>query len=123
MKRYFLYFNPSINLDFKYVIIATSFESPLLDYKEIEKQLNLQDFKGFVLFDMLAYSGDNSDRFFKLTFTDGHFDFATLEYLTFSKENFYRKNTQEVLKYKEFNLDNTVLSYVQKNMILHDLTI
>lgn len=121
MIRYTLYFDLNIEEGFQYVVVATSFESPLLEYKKIEKELSTINFEGFVLFDMLAYSGDNSERFFKVYFTDGAFDFSTLEYLLFSKESIYRKNTQGILNSGEFELDNTVLNYIQKNMVAHNM--
>lgn len=122
MIKYKLYSGLDSKEEFQYVVVATSFESPLTEYKEIAKKLDTNDFVGYVLFDMLAYSGDNSERFYKVYFTEGNFDFSTLKYIPFPKKSVYRKKTQTILGSGEFELDNTVLNYIQKNMIQSDMS-
>ena len=68
MKSYFLYCNNDKLLDFQYMVIATSIESPLSEYKQISEELRSLNFEGNVLFDMLAYNGVNSELFFTVYF-------------------------------------------------------
>lgn len=123
MKSYFLYCNNDKLLDFQYMVIATSFESPLSEYKQISEELRSLNFEGNVLFDMLAYNGVNSERFFTVYFDKTNFDFKTLNYLEIPRTSYYRKTTQSILKDNHLFLNNSVLSNAQKNLILHDITI
>ncbi|MGE7021329.1 type II toxin-antitoxin system RnlB family antitoxin [Solibacillus cecembensis] len=123
MKTYFLYCNDTKSLDFQYMVIANSYESPLKNYTDIEDELSQNDFSGYVLFDMLAYSGNDSRRFFSVNFDGNKFDFSSLDYLLFSKESNYRKITQDMLRTHYNTIDNTVLDYIQKNMIMTGITL
>lgn len=71
LKRYELL---HANDTYKYVVLATSYVSPLGSLPEIEELLRYEDYRGPVLFDLLMSNGFSSNRYLELIFDGNQFD-------------------------------------------------
>lgn len=100
------------------VVYSCSYTSPISYLKEIESQIEkvgIED--GYILFDTLLSKGNTSNRFLEAYCKDGHFVKSTFKNIDIPKAPFIRKNSSCFYKESGINLDNSLLTDVQKRII------
>ena len=111
------------NLEFECLVLATSYRNPFEDLALIEFKLKEKNCSGNILFDMLGYTGDNSERFLTCEFDGEKLKRDTFKIICLSKKSIFRKMTNEYfMSYKEL-LDGTVLSSLQKKVMIDGINI
>ncbi|WP_379142558.1 type II toxin-antitoxin system RnlB family antitoxin [Paenibacillus sp. sgz500992] len=105
--------------DFEYLVLSTSFETPLTYLMDITTELNsksnMSNFK--VVFDLLLSMGNNSERFIEAFYDGEQKNIDLFNVLKIDKKNDLRKISCEYLKQNSIFLDNSVLNSQQKKMI------
>lgn len=108
------------------MIVATSHQDPLSnfgDIAEIELDLRNQSIKGSIFFDMLACTGDNTERFLKLTFDGEKFDLKSVEFIYLKKNSIVRNVSLKVFKECAYRLNDTILNSNQIELLRHGVAI
>ena len=110
--------------EYKVIIFSTSYETPLQDINEISKELcsNIQP-KAKVIFDLLLNMGNNSERFAEAFFDGFEFAKTSFKYIDVDKKSEIRKLSSTYFKSNSDLLDNSILSSVQKKMLVKGMTI
>lgn len=108
---------------YQFLIVSMSSQNPFEYIKDVES--NLQDISadGVILFDMLTYLGNNSNRFMEAKFNGRHFVSESFKVVEISKSCEIRSVTRNTLVENEFCLIGTVLSEIQKDMLIGGLSI
>ena len=102
--------------DYKYVVLATSYENPIDELKNIEDELKVKKYSGKVLFDLLLCNGMNSNRFVEIKFDGERFDLSSS--ITIKNPNSsIKEGTHQYLKDKPALLENSVLPKAQRYII------
>lgn len=115
----------SINcLEYEVMIYSEEIEHPLSNLNEIEKDLENMNLKNYkVLFDMILCRGNTRERFMECTF-DGHYlQKSTMSVLTVNKKHEIRKISTEFLVNNKQLVENSILTSIQKRMILKGIAI
>lgn len=109
--------------DYKYLVLSTSFETPLTYLEEIDEELAHCDGKYKVIFDLLLSIGNTSERFIEAMFDGESLIKTSFDYIEISKQSELRKLTTQILKENSDLLENSVLNSFQKKMLSKGITI
>lgn len=121
MKRYDINI---FNKENKYIIFSTTYISPLEFIKDIEKELNkIMNNSSEVFFDFLLSSGNGNERFGKIVYNGDSFDMNSFEFINIPKKSDLRAFSINYYRDKEENLENSILTSVQKKMIKKGIVI
>lgn len=121
MKRYDINI---FNKENKYIIFSTTYISPLEFIKDIEKELNkIINNSSEVFFDFLLSSGNGNERFGKIVYNGDSFDMNSFEFINIPKKSDLRAFSINYYRNKEENLENSILTSVQKKMIKKGIVI
>ena len=103
--------------DYKYVVLATSYENPMDELENIEDELGAKEYSGKVLFDLLLCNGMNSSRFVEIKFDGERFDLSSS--ITIKNPNkSIKEGIYQYLKDKPVLLENSVLPKAQRYIII-----
>lgn len=104
------------------LVLSDYYDSPISHLATVERKLKEAGVtKGVVLFDTLLSKGNISTRFFKATLENSHFIASTFETITIDKKNPVRKHACAIIS--GFNLDNSLLTDLQKRLLKQGHTI
>ncbi|MBU3196727.1 type II toxin-antitoxin system RnlB family antitoxin [Clostridium algidicarnis] len=121
MKRYEI---SILNEEKKCMIFSTTYASPLDFIKDIENDLkSIVNYSIEVVFDFLLSSGNSKERFGKINYTGSGFDMKSFQFINVPKKNDLRKVSVSYYKNKDENLDNSILTSMQKKMIKKGIAI
>ncbi|WP_017825439.1 type II toxin-antitoxin system RnlB family antitoxin [Clostridium botulinum] len=108
----------------KCIIFSTTYVSPLDFIKDIENELrNVINYSVEVVFDLLLSSGNSQERFGRINYTGNEFDMKSFQFINVPKKNDLRKVAVSYYKDKDENLDNSILTSMQKKMIKKGIAI
>ena len=114
-----------INLEkYSAIVYSCSYDSPisyLLDIENQIKELGIEE--GYILFDTLLSKGNISTRFFEAKIEDGKFVKSSFKNIEITKKSEIRKKASEFYKGSGINLNNSLLTEVQKRRINKGLTL
>ena len=102
--------------DYKYVILATSYENPIDELENIEDELEAKEYSGKVLFDLLLCNGMNSNRFVEIKFNGECFDLSSSITIK-NPNNSIKEDIHQYFKDKPALLENSVLPKAQRYII------
>ena len=102
--------------DYKYVILATSYENPIDELENIEDELEAKKYSGKVLFDLLLCNGMNSSRFVEIKFNGECFDLSSSITIK-NPNNSIKEDIHQYFKDKPALLENSVLPKAQRYII------
>ena len=102
--------------DYKYVILATSYENPIDELENIEDELEAKEYSGKVLFDLLLCNGMNSSRFVEIKFNGECFDLSSSITIK-NPHNSIKEDIHQYFKDKPALLENSVLPKAQRYII------
>ena len=102
--------------DYKYVILATSYENPIDELENIEDELEAKEYSGKVLFDLLLCNGMNSSRFVEIKFNGECFDLSSSITIK-NPNNSIKEDIHQYFKDKPALLENSVLPKAQRYII------
>ena len=102
--------------DYKYVILATSYENPIDELENIEDELEAKEYSGKVLFDLLLCNGMNSSRFVEIKFNGECFDLSSSITIK-NLNNSIKEDIHQYFKDKPALLENSVLPKAQRYII------
>ncbi|HDR4886205.1 type II toxin-antitoxin system RnlB family antitoxin [Bacillus cereus] len=108
------------------MVLATSYLDPLESMEQIsllENDLRRISVSGKILFDMLSYIGDNSERYLTVEFNGEAFDLNSFEFVQFPKGSRVRKESMEAYRKLNEGLYNTVLNSNQIQLLLRGVAI
>lgn len=105
------------------LFVTTSFQDPFKSIHSIESGLKECKVEGYVLFDLLAQIGDNSERFMDAYFNGECFDISSFQFVDISKKSSFRKMTMDYFHEHLFILEDTILTNLQKKMIANGIAI
>lgn len=115
----------SINYeDYDVIIYSEAQRHPLANIEEIEqdlRNLNLKVHK--VLFDMILARGNTTDRFMKCYFNGESLEKSSIEVLNINKKHYIRKLTANYLVDNKELVEKSILTSIQKKMILKGIAI
>ena len=103
--------------DYKYVVLATSYENPMDELENIEDELKAKEYSGRVLFDLLLCNGMNSNRFIEMNFDGNYFDLSS-SIIIENPNKFIKEDIHQYLKDKPALLENSVLPEAQRYIII-----
>ena len=108
-----------INLEnYSAVVYSCSYDSPISYLLDIEHQLKELGIKtGYILFDTLLSKGNSSTRFFEAKFEDTKFIKSSIKNIEVPKNSEIRKAACKFYRESGINLDNSLLTEVQKRII------
>ena len=111
-----------LNDDSTYFALLTTLNnsSPIDILKQTE---NVFVTSGRVLVDNILHSGNNSDRFMELQYSDGKFDFDTAQYVQIDRKNTLRIEANNALRGYPSVVNNSILNSAQKKLLLHGISI
>lgn len=112
------------NNEYDVIIYSESRIAPFESIKNIEddlKKMNLKNKK--ILFDMILCRGNNLDRFIKCDFDGSSLLKDTMEVVRLSKKDILRKISIEYLSKEKDKVENSILTSVQKRMIIKGISI
>lgn len=108
----------------KYIVFSTNYVSPLDFIKDIEIELSkLVDYKVEVIFDLLLCSGNSSKRFAKMNYDGEHLDRKSFEFINIDKKDNLRRVSANHYKYKGEFVEQSILSSIQKKLIINGIAI
>lgn len=108
----------------KCIIFSTTYVSPLDFINDIENDLkSIVNYSIEVIFDFLLSSGNSQERFGKINYTGSEFDMRSFQFINVPKKNNLRKVSVNYYKYKDENLENSILTSMQKKMIKKGIAI
>lgn len=103
---------------YKGIVYSNSYESPIYYLKEIENVFKKEQIhNGVVLFDTLLSKGNVSNRFIEGVLENGHFNNKYFKTITVDKESEIRKIASDFYRTSDINLNNSLLTLAQKNII------
>lgn len=112
------------NSEYDVIIYSKSRISPFENIKEIENDLKEMNFSiNRVLFDMILCRGNNSDRFIKCDFDGNSLLKNTMEVIILNKKDTLRKISVNYLLNEKEEVENSILTSIQKKMILKGISI
>lgn len=112
------------NNEYDVIIYSKSQISPFENIKEIEDELRKMDTSiNRVIFDMILCRGNNSDRFIKCDFDGNSLLRSTMEVVALSKKDTLRKLSINYLVKEKEKVENSILTSIQKKMILKGISI
>lgn len=121
MKRYEI---SILNEEKKCMIFSTTYVSPLDFIKEIETDLkSVVNYSIDVVFDFLLSSGNCQERFGRINYNGNGFDMRSFQFIEVPKKNNLRKVSANYYKDKDENLENSILTSIQKKMIKKGIAI
>ena len=104
--------------NYSVIVYSGSYDSPLSYLLDIEKQIReLGIGDGYILFDTLLSKGNISTRFFEAKFKDGKFIKSSFKNIEVAINSEIRKKACEFYKESGINLNNSLLTEVQKTTI------
>ncbi|WP_195953143.1 type II toxin-antitoxin system RnlB family antitoxin [Clostridium saudiense] len=112
------------NDEYDVIIFSEEQRHPLSNLEEIEKELmklNLKNNK--VLFDMILCRGNTSDRFIEFKIDSNMLVKSSMSILKIGKKNNIRKLSTNILNSNKEMLENSILTSIQKKMILKGIAI
>lgn len=104
-------------VDYKFLVLSTSYESPLKHLKDIVSQLSCQSDSCKVVFDLLLSMGNNSDRFVEATYDGLDREITSFNFIVLDKQNCLRKVTSKYYKEHICLTYDSVLTSQQKNLL------
>ena len=104
--------------DYKYVILATSYENPMDELENIEEELKAKEYSGKILFDLLLCNGMNSSRFVEIKFDGECFDLSSSITIKNPNNSIIKEGIRQYLKDKPALLENSVLPEAQRYIII-----
>ena len=99
--------------DYKYVVLATSYENPIDELENIEDEIEAKEYSGKVLFDLLLCNGMNSSRFVEIKFNGECFDLSSSITIK-NPNNSIKEDIHQYFKDKPALLENSVLPEAQR---------
>lgn len=106
------------------IIFSTTYVSPLDYIRDIENELrSIVNYSVEVVFDFLLSSGNCQERFGRINYTGSEFDMRSFQFINVPKKNDLRKVSANYYKDKEENLENSILTSIQKKMIKKGIAI
>lgn len=110
--------------EYEVIIFSESYKQPLSNLYEIELELKKMKLKNkMILFDMILCRGNNEDRFIECLFDGENFVTSTIASVKVDKKNILRKlSTQYLLKNREV-IEHSILTSIQKKMLLKGIAI
>ena len=102
--------------DYKYVVVATSYENPIDEIEDIEQELNNRKYYGKILFDLLLCNGMNSNRYIEMDFDVNYFDITSSIIIESPTENI-KKFIYEYFRNRPLLIENSVLPRAQRYLI------
>ncbi len=106
------------------IIYSESQLSPFKDIKNIEKDLRELKIKNKkVLFDMILCRGNNLERFIKCDFDGNLLAINSMEVIRISKKDNLRKISVEYLSKQKDKVESSILTSIQKKMIIKGIAI
>lgn len=108
--------------DKKYIeyIIQLTYKSPLNYLKEISKEMNHYGKTGYLLMDTFLHSGKVENRFIEMYWNGKSIDQDNIKYIKVL-QNKYKKITNNYIRKNKDILENSILSELQKKMILNGI--
>jgi len=108
----------------EYIALVTMCNSyaPLQYLEVIESDLIKQNIFGSVLLDQILHVGNTDERFILIEINENGINRSSIKFIRVSKKSFFRKLTCDLLV-KENLLDTSILSSIQKKMIIKGLVI
>lgn len=105
--------------DKKYIeyIIQLTYKSPLNYLKEISNKMKSYEKAGYLLMDTFLYSGKVDNRFIELYWNGKCIEQDTIKYIKLLQSK-YKKITNNYIRKNKEILEDSVLSELQKKMIL-----
>jgi hypothetical protein len=104
----------------KYIVLSTSYISPLDELFDLEEKLQMLEYKGTIIFDLLLCNGLEQNRFLEAFFDGNFIDISNVSILNQVDEkikeisrNFYKENL--------YALENSVLPDAHKYIIRNGL--
>ena len=124
MKKYDIKIFQNENNETQYIVFSTSYISPTHTLKEIEEELSTQiNEEKEIIFDLLLSNGNNSNRYGKAIYDGRKFKFRSFEVINIPKKSKLRKfSAQYYQEHIEF-VNNSILSSVQKKLIINGICI
>ena len=98
-----------------YMILSTSYISPLDDLIQLEEVLNQEKIQGDIIIDLLLCNGLNN-RFFKTSFDGNSIDIFNIDNIEVVDE-FIKKISKKFYRDKQQLIDNSILSDAHKYII------
>ncbi|MDY3360015.1 MAG: type II toxin-antitoxin system RnlB family antitoxin [Clostridium celatum] len=113
-------FNIVVMNDFKYsvVIIDKTSEPPTYLLPKLKDELISNSISGDILIDSLLYSGNSNERFIKANFIDGDFIKGSFEFVDIERGNVIRKITSDYLRDNQELIEFSILSTMQKRLVI-----
>ncbi|MBO3395849.1 type II toxin-antitoxin system RnlB family antitoxin [Clostridium perfringens] len=112
------------NNEYDVIIYSESRISPFKSIKNIEEDLRKMNLKNKkILFDMILCRGNNLDRFIKCDFDGNSILRDTMEVVRLSKKDVLRKISVEYLSKEKDKIENSILTSIQKRMIIKGISI
>lgn len=104
------------------LVLSDSYDSPISHLVTIERKLKEAGVtNGIILFDTLLSKGNMDTRFFKATLEGSRFVTSTFETVIIDKKDPIRKHSCSIIA--NFNLDNSLLTDLQKRLLKQGYTI
>lgn len=115
MKTYEILQSP--NKDYSYLVISTSYETPLTHMPQLIQDLSSYSDGFKVVFDFLLCSGNSSERFYEAFFDGKDLLSNSFKSLNIDKKSELRKSSCDYLKDHSEYLTNSVLNMHQIKML------
>lgn len=109
-----------INNTSEYIVLSTSYISPLDELFDLEQELKILNFKGEIIFDLLLCNGLNENRFLKGSFDGEYIDIANITIMS-NVENYIKKISKEFYINNSQLIDYSVLPDSHKYIIKNGL--
>lgn len=104
----------------EYIVLSTSYISPLDELFDLEQELKMLNFKGEIIFDLLLCNGLNENRFLKGFFDGDYIDIANITIIK-NIENDIKKISEEFYINNSELVDYSVLPDAHKYIIKNGL--
>lgn len=106
------------------IVYSCSYDSPISYLLDIENQIKELGIKeGYILFDTLLSKGNISTRFFEAKFENGKFIKQSFQNIEVAKRSEIRKKASEFYRESGLNINNSLLTGVQKRIISKGLAL
>ena len=106
------------------IIYSESQLAPFEDINNIENELKEMHLRNKrILFDMILCRGNTQERFIKCDFDGSSLLKTTMEVVKLSKKDVLRKISIKHLSMKKDKIENSILTSVQKKMIMKGIAI
>lgn len=109
-----------INNKSEYIILSTSYISPLDELYDLEQELKMLNFKGEIIFDLLLCNGLNENRFLKGFFDGQYIDISNITIMS-NVQNYIKKISKEFYITNSQLIDYSVLPDSHKYIIKNGL--